>query len=126
MTDHISTTPAAAPAPEAVPAAAAPKTTNGWGIGGLVLGIVSLLLGFIPFFGFLALVPAPFGIISSIVGLVVKNKKRGLAITGLILSILAIVVGLMMSLGLMIALSGGGIDGFFEVGPASTVEVSES
>ncbi|WP_166866028.1 MULTISPECIES: hypothetical protein [unclassified Salinibacterium] len=125
MTDHISTTPAAAPAPEAV-LAAPTKTTNGWGIGGLVLGIVSMLLAFIPFFGFVALVPAPFGIISSIVGLVVKNKKRGLAITGLILSILAIIIGLVMSLGLMIALSGGGIDGFFEVGPASTIEVSES
>lgn len=91
MTDHLRADASAS----ASPAASEPTTTtNGWGIAGLVLGIVSLLLGAIPFFGFLALATAPFGIISSIVGLVVKNKKRGLAIAGLILSILAVVLGL--------------------------------
>ncbi len=106
MTDHLAVPPATA-------LAAPAKAGNGWGVAGLILGIVSLLLGAIPFFGFLALATAPFGIISSIVGLMVKNRKRGLAVTGLILSILAVLLGLAMSLGLMIALSGGDAAGFF-------------
>lgn len=109
---------AAAPAHATAPAV--PKTTNGWGIAGFVISIVSLLLSCIPFISFIALVPAPFGIITSVVGLVVKGKKRGFAIAGLVLSIVAIVMGLLLSLGLMMALSGvtdfgsffgGGVEG---------------
>ena len=127
MTNHTPESTTGAPAaPAASGQSAAPaKTTNGWGIAGLVLGIISFLLGCIPFFGFLAFVPAPFGVIASIVGMTRKGQKRGMAIAGLVLSILAIIVGSLLSFGLMMALSGVGFAEFFTVTPG-TVEVQSS
>ena len=59
----------------------------------LVLGIVAIVLSFIPCIGILAIIPAILGIIFSIMGLSQAKKTgqgKGMAIAGLILSILAI------------------------------------
>lgn len=65
------------------------------GIAALVLGIISLILGFIPFCGVIAFLPAIIGVILGIVDIVVKKKKQekiGISIAGLVLSILAVIV----------------------------------
>lgn len=65
------------------------------GVASLVLGIISLIIGFIPLCGAIALVPAIIGVILGIVDIVSKSKKgekKGTAIAGLILSAIATLV----------------------------------
>lgn len=64
------------------------------GIAALILGIVSIVIGFIPFCGAIAFVPAVIGLILGIVDIVKKNKAgqaKGMAIAGTVLSGLAII-----------------------------------
>ena len=63
-------------------------------VAGLVLGIVAIVVSFIPCIGLFAFIPAIFGIIFSIVGLVQAKKTgdgKGMTVAGLVLSILAII-----------------------------------
>ena len=65
------------------------------GIAALVLGIISIIIGFIPLCGSIALLPAIIGLILGIVDTVLKKKKGeklAVSITGLVLSAIAIVV----------------------------------
>lgn len=65
------------------------------GIAALVLGIVSIIIAFIPLCGSIAFVPAIIGVILGIIDIVLKSKKKekmGVSIAGLILSILAIII----------------------------------
>lgn len=65
------------------------------GIAALVLGIVSVVLGFIPFCGIIALIPAIVGLVLGIIDIVNKKKNdspRGKSIAGVICSAVAIVV----------------------------------
>ena len=65
------------------------------GIASLILGILSLLICWIPCVNYFAFIPAIIGVILGIVDIVKKNKsgdKKGLAIAGLVLSIIAVVV----------------------------------
>lgn len=65
------------------------------GVASLVLGIVSLVFGFIPFCGIIAIIPAFIGLILGIVDAVKKSKSqepKGMAIAGIVLSVIAIVV----------------------------------
>ena len=65
------------------------------GIAALVLGIVSLIIGWIPFCGAIALIPAIIGLILGIVDVVQKNKKgepKGIGIAGIVLSAIAIAI----------------------------------
>lgn len=64
-------------------------------VASLVLGIISLIVGFIPFCGAIAFIPAVIALILGIVA-IVQNKKKGekigMAVAGTILSSLAIVI----------------------------------
>ena len=63
------------------------------GVAALVLGIISIIIGFIPLCGSIALLPAIIGLILGIVDVVLKSKKgepKGVSIAGLILSAIAI------------------------------------
>lgn len=65
------------------------------GIAALILGIISLIIGFIPLCGSIALIPAIIGLILGIVDTVQKKKKGekiAVSVTGLVLSAIAIVV----------------------------------
>ena len=65
------------------------------GVASMVIGIVSLVIGFIPMCGFWAAVPAVVGLILGVVDLVLRSKRkqpRGKAIVGVILNPLAIIV----------------------------------
>lgn len=65
------------------------------GIASLVIGIIAVLLGFIPFCGIIALIPAIVGVVLGIVDWVKKSKQgqpKGMSIAGTILSIIAVVI----------------------------------
>ena len=65
------------------------------GIAALILGILSIIVGFIPLCGAIAFVPALIGLILGIVDTVQKNKKgekKGISIAGIVLSAIAIVI----------------------------------
>jgi hypothetical protein len=63
------------------------KETNGTGIAGFVLSIIALFLGWIPILGWILWFA---GLILSIIGLF--KKPKGLAIAGLIISLLGIIL----------------------------------
>ena len=65
------------------------------GVAALVLGIVSLIVGFIPFCGAIAFLPAIIGVVLGIIDIVLKKKKKesiGMSVAGLILSAIAVIV----------------------------------
>ena len=63
-------------------------------VAGMILGIVAIVLSFVPCINLISLLPAVVGLVLSILGLV-KSKKtgsgRGMAIAGLVLCILALI-----------------------------------
>lgn len=64
------------------------------GVASLILGIISIIIGFIPLCGSIAFLPALIGLILGIIDIVKKNKteeKKGQSIAGIILSVIAIV-----------------------------------
>lgn len=65
------------------------------GIASLVLGIVSVVISFVPFCGIIALVPAIVGLILGIIDAVKKSKEqqpKGMSIAGIVCSAVAIVL----------------------------------
>ncbi|MBP3256256.1 MAG: hypothetical protein J6M60_07230 [Clostridia bacterium] len=65
------------------------------GIASLVLGIISMITGFVPFCGSIAFLPALIGLILGIIDIVKKsksNEKKGLAIAGTVMCAVAILV----------------------------------
>lgn len=65
------------------------------GVASLVLGIVSVIIGFVPICGTIAFIPAIIGLILGIVDIVKKSKSqeaKGLAIAGTVLSSIAILI----------------------------------
>lgn len=65
------------------------------GVAALILGIISLVIGFIPLCGAIAFMPAIIGLILGIVDIVLKKKKGekiGMSIAGTVLSAIAVVV----------------------------------
>lgn len=65
------------------------------GVAALVLGIISLLIGFIPVIGAIAFIPALIGLILGIVEIVKKSKSKepkAMGIAGTVLSAIAIVI----------------------------------
>lgn len=84
--------PAAAPVPAQAPAGV--PGHSGVSIAGFVCGIVALVLSFIPCINWFAFFPAVAGLICSIIGLATAKKggnKKGLAIAGLVMSIVTII-----------------------------------
>ena len=64
------------------------------GVAALVLGIVSIVIAWIPLCGVIAFIPALIGLILGIVDTVKKSKKgekKGMSIAGIILNALAII-----------------------------------
>ena len=76
-------------------------------IAALVLGIISIILAIIPFCSIFSVLPAIVGLILGIIDLVKKKKnggKKGIAITGIVLSgvaIIIIIVWIVASMGIM-------------------------
>lgn len=67
----------------------------------LIIGIIAVVLGFIPFCGYFALLPAIVGLILGIVDVMKKSKAKqpkGKGIAGIVLNAVAIVVILLWTL----------------------------
>jgi outer membrane biosynthesis protein TonB len=65
------------------------------GIASMVIGIVAVIIGFIPFCGAWAIIPACAGLGLGIADVIVKSKRKqskGMAITGLILNPIAMII----------------------------------
>ncbi len=65
------------------------------GVASMVIGIVALLIGFIPFCGTWIIIPALAGLGLGIADLIIKlsdKKPKGMAVAGLVLNTLAIIV----------------------------------
>lgn len=82
------------------------------GIASLVLGVISLVIGWIPFICFIAFITAVAGLILGIVDCVKKNKtnekSRGFSIAGLTISAISIPIIIIMSiasLGIIVAIT---------------------
>ena len=61
------------------------------GLASLILGIISFILGFIPFFWLIAIIPALVGLILGIVSLA-KKKEKGKSIAGIVLCAITILL----------------------------------
>ena len=73
------------------------KESNGAGTAGFVLAIISLFLGWVPFIGWLLWL---LGLILSFVG--IFKKPKGLAIAGLVISLLGFILLVFLFAGLAI------------------------
>lgn len=70
------------------------KKTNGLGIAGMVIGIIALLLSCVVIGGFIGII----GLILSLVGVFQENRKKGMAVTGIVLNSVAIAIMIMLFL----------------------------
>jgi hypothetical protein len=89
----------------------APPASNGLAIASLVVGIVALLLAFIPIVGMISWILAPAGLI---MGLMSMNKGtgRGLAIGGAVVSGIALLICILWVVGFAGLAAIGGSSGY--------------
>ena len=80
------------PYPYPYPQAYAPPPSNGMGTAALVLGIIGLLLAFIPIIGMISWILTLLAILFGIIGLSKRGSPKGTAIAGLITGGLGLVV----------------------------------
>lgn len=74
------------------------KQSNPIGLTALIVAAVAFLFAVVPFLSFIAWLPALAAIVLGIIGLVLKNRKRGLALAGLIVGVVAWIVAIIVSL----------------------------
>ena len=72
------------------------------GIASMVIGIISAVIGFIPFCNYFALIPAGTGFILGIIDVAIKSKKKQegkeSGIAGIVLNAIAIVIIILWTL----------------------------
>jgi hypothetical protein len=79
------------------------KRKNGLGVAALVVGIVAAVLSIIPLIGMIAFFLGPVAIILGIIALFLKNRKKGMAITGFILGVVSLIVAGLVTAGVTAA-----------------------
>lgn len=67
---------------------------NPFGLVALIVGIVAIIGCAIPIVNNVSIILGVIAVVFAIIGMVVKNRRRGLAITGLVLGALSVIVGL--------------------------------
>ncbi len=87
-----------------------PKTLNGVGLAALIVGVLSLIGSVIPILNYVSGFLAAVGIVLGIIGLILKDRPKGMALGGLIASvvalILSIVLGIVYTAGIVTAITG--------------------
>lgn len=86
------------------------KAFNGVGLAALIVGVVSLIGAVIPILnygsGFLAVV----GIVLGIIGLILKDRPKGMALGGLVVSVVALILSIVLAIvytaGIVTAITG--------------------
>jgi len=101
------------------------QKSSGLAIAALVLGIVSLILAFIPFINVLAGIAAVVGLILAIVAISQKGRKKGVALGGLITTSLALIMSFVMGFVYTNAFVEGVDAAFEESGMSDSSEVEE-
>lgn len=76
-----------------------PPQGNGLAVASMVLGILSVLTAWIPVIGFIAWILAPLGLILGFVAMG-KARGKGMAITGIITSVIGLVICIAWVLGM--------------------------
>ena len=89
----------------------APPASNGLAITSLVLGIVGLLMAFLPVIGMISWILAPAGLITGFMA-VNKPTGRGLAIGGLVTSGIALVICILWVVGMGALMAAGSASGY--------------
>jgi hypothetical protein len=84
--------PAQPPSPPNGTQTAVDKRSNAVGTAALVLGIIAAVMAIIPFLGIVAFLLGPAAIVLGIIGLLLKSRKRGAAIAGLVLGVAAVII----------------------------------
>jgi hypothetical protein len=108
--------PVYAPAPTAQP-------KNGFGLAALIIGIIALVGAFIPFLNFGAWFLGLIGLIFGIIGLVAKNRPRGRAIAGTIISVIAIILSIVLAITYTAAFATGVSQAISSASAAADVDV---
>jgi hypothetical protein len=73
------------------------KRKNGLGVAALVVGIVAAVFSIIPLVGMIAFFLGPVAIILGVIAFFLKNRKKGMAITGVILGVVSLIVAGIMT-----------------------------
>lgn len=73
------------------------KRKNGLGVASLVVGIVAAVFGLIPLVGMIAFFLGPVAIILGLIAVFLRNRKKGMAITGIILGVVSLIVAGVMT-----------------------------
>ena len=79
------------------------KRKNGLGVAALVVGIVAAAFSIIPLVGMIAFFLGPVAIILGIIAFFLKNRKKGMAITGFILGVVSLIAAGMVTAGVSAA-----------------------
>lgn len=86
--------------PAGPPAPAPAKGSNGLAVAGFVLGLIGLLMSWIPVVNFLGILLGGIGLVLAVIGLVQAKKRnagKGLAIAGIVLGGLAIIIAIVVN-----------------------------
>ena len=78
---------------------------NGLGVAGFVIALIGLIFSWIPIVNAFSIWLCFLGILLSLIALFLKNKKKGLAIAGLILGIAGVAIYYLVYAGIKAALS---------------------
>lgn len=69
------------------------NSQSGVGVGTLVTAIIAFLLAVVPCLGLIAIIPAVIAIVLAIIGLSRPNNSQGMLIGGLVVAIIALMIG---------------------------------
>lgn len=111
--------------PPTAPSAPADRPMNIPGLIALIVSILAFVMAVVPVLSFLAWLPAVTAIVFAIVGLVVKNRPRAMAGIGLGVAILALIVGIIVSIVTTLGAVATGIDAVVEEQQAEAAEILE-
>jgi hypothetical protein len=79
------------------------KGKNGLGVAALVVGIIAAVFSMIPLIGMIAFFLGPVAIILGVIAFFLKNRKKGMAIAGVILGVVSLIVAGMVTAGVSAA-----------------------
>ncbi|OUE19150.1 hypothetical protein BFL36_14000 [Clavibacter michiganensis] len=74
------------------------KTSNGVGVAAVVVGVVSLVGAVIPILNYVSGFLAVVGVVLAIIGLVLRDRPRGSAVVGLIVSVAAVILSIVLAI----------------------------
>lgn len=106
--------------PYGAPSGEGTSGTNMFGLVALIIGGISLVLALIPIINYVSGVLSLVGLALGIVGLVVKNRKRGLAIAGTIVSALALVLAIVLAIVYTVGFTRSVVDEFSDNLPTAS------